>query len=108
SGFTEIERGYRRLRRLPATATFREIARTGKVEVLNAGLRAAVTRLATMLVPLARSAGKKWTPDAIVPALVELIAELPVYRTYIDGRGAIDAADRDVIRKSGGASPQGE
>jgi (1->4)-alpha-D-glucan 1-alpha-D-glucosylmutase len=95
-GYAEVESAYRRARRLGDTA-FHDIARAGKIAVLNGALHADVTRVAKRLYPIARAAGKKWQIGDLESALIEFMASLPVYRTYIDGRPKIDDADRELV-----------
>lgn len=96
SGTARIESFYRRLRRLGAT-TFDDVARAGKEAVLRGALRADVDRVATELLPLAKAAKKPWKRDDLAEGIIAFVAALPVYRTYIDGRSPISAADRVAI-----------
>ena len=95
-GFAAIERSYRSLRRL-GTTTFRDIARAAKTSVLNAALRADVSRVADLALPLARAAAKDWSRDDLAAGIVALTAALPVYRTYIDQASVVDEVDRDSV-----------
>ena len=85
-GWQLIEQEYRRTIRQPLA--FPAIARRGKRLVLETGLSAGARRLADRLLKLAGPAH----PLPQVPrrdllrAVVETIAALPVYRTYVDGR----------------------
>jgi malto-oligosyltrehalose synthase len=97
AGFGRIDALYRRVRHLPKETTFRAIARQGKLAVLKGALDADVRRLAGVLVPAARAAGLQIKPADLQAAIVELIASLSIYRTYIDGRPHIDAADRAAV-----------
>lgn len=99
AGFADIVRWYHKLRRLGST-TFPEIARAGKTAILNGPLRADMERLAAPLATLARAKGMRWSVGDLVAALVEFIAALSVYRTYIDPRSPIDDVDRAVIVKA--------
>jgi (1->4)-alpha-D-glucan 1-alpha-D-glucosylmutase len=87
------------MRRLGAT-TFHDLARAGKVSVLTGALRADVLRLVTRLQPIARAAGHRWSRDDMEAGLTQFMASMPVYRTYIDGRPAIDDADRELIERA--------
>ena len=82
TGYAAIERGYRSLRRL-TSGTFADIAHAGKVKILEGALRADVDRLARLLRPLA---GDNEHDASLAAGIVQFIAALPVYRTYIDGR----------------------
>jgi (1->4)-alpha-D-glucan 1-alpha-D-glucosylmutase len=83
-GYGELEQEYRRIIRQPLD--FPAIARLAKRQVQESGLSAGVRRLAERLLKLAG-------PDRPLPsvkttafarAIVETIASLPVYRTYVD------------------------
>ena len=88
-GLDRIESHYRRLLRLRhEMVTFAEVARRGKLYILRGALRADVLRLARQLAPVARRDPRaaRLPREALVEAITELVAALPVYRTYIDGR----------------------
>jgi (1->4)-alpha-D-glucan 1-alpha-D-glucosylmutase len=95
-GTARIEHFYRRLRRLGPT-TFEDVARAGKIGVLDGPLRADVDRLVRLLRPIA-GPKRRWTSDEMATALIEFVAALPVYRTYIDARGVVSPADGAAIR----------
>jgi len=99
AGFAEIERDYRRWRRLGDT-TFRDIVRAGKTAILNGPLRADVEHVARLIEPLAPSTGERWSRRDLAIALVELVGALPAYRTYIDPSRPIEDADRDLIERA--------
>ena len=97
-GYAAIERGYRSLRRL-TTGDFADIAHSGKVKVLEGALRADVARLARRLQPLAPDPSPE--PKALAKGIVQFIAALPVYRTYVDGRSpAPDPDDLAVVDRA--------
>jgi (1->4)-alpha-D-glucan 1-alpha-D-glucosylmutase len=117
-GACAIERMYRRIRPSgPAggDVTFADVAREGRVKVLRGALRADIKRLARLLVPVLREmrsrslvvaggspVGQMPTPDsvterALVDGLTQLLASLPVYRTYIDGRDPFPHPDDRAI-----------
>jgi (1->4)-alpha-D-glucan 1-alpha-D-glucosylmutase len=98
-GFREVERIYRRSRRLEE-GTFHDVARVGKTAILEGALRADVERLAARLAPIARAAGHRWPVNELADALTRLIVSLPVYRTYIAPGAAIDSADRARIEQA--------
>ncbi|HEX2249648.1 MAG TPA: malto-oligosyltrehalose synthase, partial [Gemmatimonadales bacterium] len=83
-GYAAIEQEYRRIIRQPLE--FSAIARLAKRRVLESALSAGVRRLAERLLKL--SAITKAVPaikvHALAVAIVETIASLPVYRTYVD------------------------
>ena len=79
SGYALVERAYRAARRL-TSSTFADIAWAGKVKVLEGPLRADVARVAALL--------ESVTPHSLNRAIVQFIAALPVYRTYVDDRSA--------------------
>jgi (1->4)-alpha-D-glucan 1-alpha-D-glucosylmutase len=99
-GFAQLETSYRRVRHLDKAITFRELARSGKLAILTGALRADVMRLATLALPLARAAGKRWTVDELANALTQVAASFPVYRTYLDGHLTVDDADRIRIEQA--------
>ncbi len=96
SGYRSIEATYRATRRLGKT-TFRDIARSGKAAVLEKGLRPDLDRVARLGHIIATGAGKPWTLAELTEAIEAFVAALPVYRTYVDGRGTISDADRRVV-----------
>jgi (1->4)-alpha-D-glucan 1-alpha-D-glucosylmutase len=81
----EIENAYRRSRRLGADATFAELARLSKMKMLAGPLRADVMRLAGLLEPLSKARGHHWPLPDRSNTLIQLLAALPVYRTYVEG-----------------------
>ncbi|HEU5040091.1 MAG TPA: hypothetical protein VFT84_04675, partial [Gemmatimonadales bacterium] len=97
-GYAAIEREYRRIIRQPIE--FPATARQGKRLVLESGLWAGVRRLAERLLKLAG-------PDrplaglslgALGRAIVDTIAALPVYRTYVDERRPVpEGHDRRLL-----------
>jgi (1->4)-alpha-D-glucan 1-alpha-D-glucosylmutase len=99
AGFAEIERDYRRRRKLGETM-FHDIVLGGKTTVLNGPLRADVDRLAASLGTLAHAAGMRWTRRELASAIVAFTATLPVYRTYIDPSQPIANADRALVEQS--------
>jgi (1->4)-alpha-D-glucan 1-alpha-D-glucosylmutase len=91
AGHEIIEKNYRR----GGPSDFASIARASKRRVLRATLNADVRRIAPMLASVAQHAGWPERPiAAYAGAIVELIAALPVYRTYIDADQP-DAGERD-------------
>lgn len=103
-GYAAIEAAYRRLRRLPAERTFQSLARDDKLAVLRGSLRADVIRVLNAAAPLLKAAGHRIAGDALRAALEWLIASLDRYRTYIDGRSAVDDADRETIERATAAA----
>jgi len=97
-GYAAVERGYRSLRRL-TSGDFADIAHAGKVKTLEGALRADVARLAHRLAPLATNQLNE--PKTLANGIVQFIAALPVYRTYVDGRTpAADADDLAVVDRA--------
>jgi malto-oligosyltrehalose synthase len=97
-GYAAIERGYRSLRRL-TSGDFADVAHAGKVKILEGALRADVDRLVRWLQPIADDQSRE--PKALAKGIVEFIAALPVYRTYVDGRsGAPDPDDVAVLDRA--------
>jgi (1->4)-alpha-D-glucan 1-alpha-D-glucosylmutase len=115
-GARRVEGAYRRMRRLPQQSRpteFEDVAREGKLLVLRGPLRADMLRLArrlatTVLVEseeaIEATALPRWTRrdiDELADGLTQLVASLPVYRTYIDGRTALPhEEDRVVIERA--------
>ncbi|HKW11050.1 MAG TPA: malto-oligosyltrehalose synthase [Gemmatimonadaceae bacterium] len=98
SGYAAIDHAYRAMRRLTNTA-FADVARAGKVGVLEGALRADVARL----VPAMRAlTGTRHSSDATLEAgIVRFIAGLPVYRTYVDGNSPTPHPDDvAVVRRA--------
>jgi (1->4)-alpha-D-glucan 1-alpha-D-glucosylmutase len=115
-GFETIEAGYRKLvRSTGLPGSFEEVAMEGKLNVLRGALSPDVARLTRLLASIAAtsarlvsSAGRPARDTAgaidtaaLEEAIVELIACLPVYRTYIDGAdGVVPAADMAVLDRA--------
>jgi (1->4)-alpha-D-glucan 1-alpha-D-glucosylmutase len=92
AGYDTLEARYRRR---PSTPDFHAVAVESKRRVLRAGLNADVRRVAPMLAVVARRAGwPRLTIAAYAGAIVELVAVLPVYHTYMDAERP-DASDAD-------------
>ena len=112
-GFDAIEAAYRKLMRSKGDPiTFEQMAIDGKIAILRGSLSPDVVRLTRLLVPIARSSGRlvshgntgggreEGEPDveALQGGIIELIACLPVYRTYLDGGdGNVPEADAKVL-----------
>lgn len=99
-GHAVISRFYAGLTGLP---DFAQLAYRGKSRVLQGSLASDVGRLARLLWPLAeqgrRTSGLGRTD--LRGAIIELIAHLPVYRTYIDPEtGQFTRDDRAVIERA--------
>ena len=94
-GYAQLEAAYRRGRE----GGFHTVAVESTRRVLRSTLNADVRRVAPMLAVVAKRAG--WpalTISAYAGAIVELIAVLPVYRTYIDAeRLTPSESDRVVL-----------
>jgi (1->4)-alpha-D-glucan 1-alpha-D-glucosylmutase len=93
AGYALLEARYRGGR---DARNFHAVALESKRAVLRGSLNADVRRLAPMLASVAKQAG--WPVRSIAAcagAIVELVAALPVYRTYIDAeRPDAEGADR--------------
>lgn len=98
SGFEEIENGYRRL--LGRPMRFERVAQWGKRRILKSDLSAFVGRLADSLYRLSQlePASAAITRREHVDALVEYCVALRCYRTYIDTRGQMSAADQQMMQ----------
>ena len=83
-------------------AEFGEVALRGKIRILTTSLSADVRRLAALLQPVAREDRRvaRLPRARLVAALVEWMACFPVYRTYIDDRGAPHEDDRAVVERT--------
>ena len=96
AGHGEIEAQYRETSR---RWSFREVALASKRKVLRGALNADVRRVAPMLARLAKRAS--WPSRAIAEyarVIVESVAQLPVYRTYIGADQPMgDAMDRALL-----------
>jgi (1->4)-alpha-D-glucan 1-alpha-D-glucosylmutase len=92
-GNAAIERAYRSLRRL-TKGDFADVAHAGKVKILEGPLRADVTRLARLLRPLL---GDERQTTPLDTGIVQFIAALPVYRTYVDGRSRAPHPDDAAV-----------
>jgi (1->4)-alpha-D-glucan 1-alpha-D-glucosylmutase len=100
-GVAAIEQEYRRIIRQPLE--FPSIARLAKRRVLESGLSAGVRRLAERLLKLAGPTRPlpTITPQALSVAIVETIASLPVYRTYVDPAGPVpEGEDRRLLEEA--------
>jgi (1->4)-alpha-D-glucan 1-alpha-D-glucosylmutase len=98
AGYERLETDYRR----EGEPGFPAVALEAKRRVLRGALNADVRRIAPMLAAVAKRAG--WTPRSIgahAIAIVELVACLGVYRTYIDAEQPEPApADRAVLEQA--------
>ncbi len=112
-GFARIEDGYRSIVRDSGMPhAFARAAIEGKLRVLRGPLSADVARLTRLLLPVARSAearlssvrgsdGTMLDAESLTVGIVECIACLPVYRTYLDGGdGSVSAADAEVLDRT--------
>ena len=115
-GFADIEAGYHKLvRSTGLPGTFEEVAMAGKLKVLRGPLHPDIARLARLLAPIAatsarlasRGAGSRddrageLEEESLTEAIIELIACLPVYRTYLDGGdGHVPSQDAEVLDRA--------
>ncbi|HEU4723215.1 MAG TPA: malto-oligosyltrehalose synthase [Gemmatimonadaceae bacterium] len=99
AGYAQLEARYRGGRDEP---DFHAVAYASKRAVLRNALNADVRRIAPMLASLARQA--KWPSKPIAAyagAIVELVAALPVYRTYLDAeRPEAEGSDRAMLERA--------
>lgn len=98
-GAARLEQGYRRLVGASARGGIEEAAVRGKELVLRAALAADVTRLGKLFQRAAKTR-RGGEARGAAGAIRHFIATLPVYRTYIDGRGPVHADDREVIERA--------
>ena len=103
-GAADIERFYRELLGLGSDGPrFADVASYGKQKVLRGALAADVRRLARLLRPVLRrrTLVARWTREALAEGVLQLIAALPVYRTYVDGRTrSVHPDDLDVVERA--------
>jgi (1->4)-alpha-D-glucan 1-alpha-D-glucosylmutase len=99
AGYAQMEARYRGGRDGP---DFHAVAYASKRAVLRNALNADVRRIAPMLASLARRA--KWPSKSIAAyagAIVELVAALPVYRTYMDAeRPDAEGSDGVMLQRA--------
>ena len=102
AGMSRLEAGYRRQVRMPDHLTFESMAHRGKREVLKNALAADVSRLVRRLRAAVPESIAHYALDAraLNAAIVELIAAMPVYRSYVDGRGGVHPDDRRVVKRA--------
>jgi len=95
AGYEAVAANYRGLRKNPALR-FDAVARDGRRKVLGAGLRPDVLRVAR--------AAHAWRPavslEAFAHAIMETIAHLDVYRTYVVEPGLVNDADRAALSRA--------
>ena len=102
-GMETIERRYRAMLRIGRGIRFEDVAYRGKLLILRASLASDVDRVTRLLRPIARRDPRtRELPASVLgEAVVELIACLPVYRTYVDGRtDFIHPEDRRIIEQA--------
>ena len=102
-GMETIERRYRAMLRIGRGIRFEDVAYRGKLLILRASLAPDVDRVTRLLLPIARRDPRtRELPASVLgEAVVELIACLPVYRTYIDGRThPVHPEDRRIIEQA--------
>ena len=110
AGRREIEKSYRAfldIRR--PELDFREVAVRGKAFILRGSLASDVQRLARLLAPIARADARTraLTRAQLAEGIVQLIARLPVYRTYIEsGALALHEDDRAALERAFAAARQ--
>jgi (1->4)-alpha-D-glucan 1-alpha-D-glucosylmutase len=99
AGYAQLESRYRGGQNEP---DFHAVAHASKRAVLRNALNADVRRIAPMLATLARHA--KWNTRSVAAyagAIVELVAALPVYRTYLDAeRPDAEGSDRVMLERA--------
>jgi (1->4)-alpha-D-glucan 1-alpha-D-glucosylmutase len=110
AGRSEIEKTYRNflgIRR--PEIDFHEVATRGKAFILRGSLASDVQRLARLLAPIARRDARttSLTRAQLSEGIVQLIARLPVYRTYIEaGALAVHEDDRAALERAFSASSE--
>jgi (1->4)-alpha-D-glucan 1-alpha-D-glucosylmutase len=105
AGYAQLEARYRGSL---GDTDFHAVSYASKRAVLRNALNADVRRIAPMLASLARQA--KWSARPIAAyagAIVELVASLPVYRTYMDARRPeAEGSDRAMLERAFGETRQ--
>ncbi|MBC7791916.1 MAG: malto-oligosyltrehalose synthase [Anaerolineae bacterium] len=103
-GARSVDAFYRRFLRLTETSPgFEEATFCGKLTVLGETLHADLRRLGRLLAPLARRyfPDTKLTRTELEAGVAQLLACLPVYRTYLDSRSSVPHADdRQVLQRA--------
>lgn len=96
AGEQALDRTYRRF--LDRSADFDEILRTCKLLVIDTMLSSELHRLAGELDALSERhwSTRDYTQERLLAALREVVASFPVYRTYVDERGATPEDRRDI------------
>ena len=104
AGRREIEKSYRAflgIRR--PELDFHEVSLRGKAFILRGSLASDVLRLARLLARIARGDARtaELTRAQLAEGIVQLIARLPVYRTYIEaGSLALHEDDRAALKRA--------
>ncbi|HMI57928.1 MAG TPA: malto-oligosyltrehalose synthase, partial [Gemmatimonadaceae bacterium] len=104
NGRAEIERTYRSflgIRR--PELDFHEVAVRGKAFILRGSLASDVQRIARLLAPIARRDARtsSLTRAQLQEGIVQLITQLPVYRTYIEaGALTVHEDDRNALERA--------
>ena len=82
----------------PETASFEQCAYDGRQAILRGALASALTMLSTELLRIARAdrATRDYTLNTLRRALAEVIANFPVYRTYLAGGAAAEQDRRHI------------
>ncbi|HEV7705275.1 MAG TPA: malto-oligosyltrehalose synthase, partial [Gemmatimonadaceae bacterium] len=103
-GRADIERTYRNFLSIRRPELdFHEVAVRGKAFILRGSLTSDVQRLARLLAPIARRDARtaSLTRAQLQEGIVQLIAQLPVYRTYIEaGALAVHEDDRTALERA--------
>jgi (1->4)-alpha-D-glucan 1-alpha-D-glucosylmutase len=103
SGFAKIEQAYRSMRRLPSL-TFAGTVRADKRAVLDRAFSADVTRLARLLEKILKARGGQLTKEQVHHGIEELIADFPVYRSYVVVPGALHPDDGRALETTAAKS----
>ena len=108
AGRREIEKSYRAFLHIRRPdLDFHEVAVRGKAFILRGSLASDVQRLARLLAPIARADARTraLTRAQLAEGIVQLIARLPVYRTYIEsGALTLHEDDRAALERAFAAS----
>jgi len=81
---------------------FRDVVAEKKRLVMSSSMASEVNMLAHRLNRISETnrRTRDFTLNELTRALVEVVAQFPVYRTYVDGRGKVDDRDRALVEQA--------
>jgi (1->4)-alpha-D-glucan 1-alpha-D-glucosylmutase len=91
------------------SASYEEVARASKQQVIGDELRSEVDRLTSQLLEVCdrHRRHRDRTRSELAEAIGELLASFPVYRTYVAPDRAVSASDEQTVRSAVGALRRG-